>query len=310
MMKQVDLYDQLQEAKLNWEQSQTTEDFDKFEALEDDYEKAHEYQTAAEHDEELQIKYLKALDYGDVLCEGWRRFYCCKAGGAGNHCGLAYPSKLWLQEGRKASLNKAERLMPGNWKYKCCCMWEYLEEEAHDHPDSPAARWFNDMLAAHGSVSEFPHVGCGANYVPWKRGASMVCEIQLRNSSWEAFLADHTPPALDDQFKKIRYDALTQAFSALTPEFMMSAIPMTMPMTYLKVEGGKKMEGVAHYPIDQWMLAGNPTFTNEKWAMMCLMIAEKGKELASSRGLNDRDLEVFDKMFTVSTEMKETGVYR
>ena len=167
--------------------------------------------------------------------------------------------------------------MPGNWKYKCCCMWEYLEEEAHDNPGSPASKWFQDMVDTYGTVSNFPHVGCGANYVPWARGASMVCEIQLRGgSSWEAFLADHTPPALDDQFKKISYDALSRAFGSLAPEVMMKAIPMTMPMTYLvTVTGGKKMEGVAQYPIDKWICAGNPTFTNEKWAMICLLIAEK-----------------------------------
>ena len=86
--------------------------------------------------------------------------------------------------------------MPGNWKYYCCCMWEYLQEEAHDHPGSAADKWFQTMLAAYGEIEKFPHIGCGARYVPWAKGPSMVCEIQLRQFSgeWEAFLADHTPP--------------------------------------------------------------------------------------------------------------------
>ena len=101
-------------------------------------------------------------------------------------------------------MNRKERLMPGNWKYKCACMWEYLEEEANDKPKSAAACWFEDMKNMYGEVKNFPHIGCGANYVPWKRGSSMVCEVQMRQGEgeWEAFLADHTPQALDDQLKK------------------------------------------------------------------------------------------------------------
>ena len=137
---------------------------------------------------------------------------------------------------------------------------------------------FQDMKTTYGEVTNFPHIGCGANYVPWARGPSMVCEIQMRQHTgeWEAFLADHTPPTLDDQLKKISYDALSKAFGMLTPETMMKAIPTTMPMTHLATISGKKMEGVAKYPLDAWILAGNPCFTNEKWAMMCLLIAEKG----------------------------------
>ena len=67
------------------------------------------------------------------------------------------------------------------------------------------------------------------------------------------------------------------------------------------------MEGVAQYPVDKWICAGDPTFTNEKWAMICMMIAEKGKELATPQGFNAQDREVFEKMFTVSTVMNQTG---
>ena len=129
-----------------------------------------DYTTAADRGD-LQSEFLKALDYGDMICERWRRFQVCKSGGTGNYCGLAYPSKLWFQIGRKAALNPAERLQPGNWKYKCLCMWEYLEEEASDRPGSPADEWFQDMKATYGEVANFPHIGCGAKFVPWKRGA-------------------------------------------------------------------------------------------------------------------------------------------
>merc|ERR550525_885930 len=49
-------------------------------------------------------------------------------------------------------------------------MWEYLQEEAHDHPDSAANEWFQDMLKHYGSIDKFPHIGCGSNFIPFARG--------------------------------------------------------------------------------------------------------------------------------------------
>ena len=139
----------------------------------------------------------------------------------------------------------------------------------------------------------------------------MVCEIQLQAAGdWEAFLADHTPPALDDQLKKISYDALTRTFGLLSPAAMFTAIPMTMPMAHLVTLSGKKMEGVAKYPIDAWVAAGNPCFTKEKWALMCILIAERGKEAAGEYGFPFQDKEVFEKLFTTASTMKDSGVYR
>ena len=133
----------------------------------------------------------------------------------------------------------------------------------------------------------------------------MVCEIQMGNGGeWEAFLADHTPQALDDQLKKISYEALSKSFKticALSPEAMLKAIPMTMPMTHFESINGKKMDGVARYPLDAWEAAGNLCLTNEKWAMICLLIAERGIEMTSTDCLNRADAEVFEKLFTIST---------
>ena len=147
MKKHLDLYKNLREASDKRDKTQTIEDFDTLEQIEDEFETAHEYSTAAEHGLEKQIQFLKALDYGDVICQGWRRYFCCKAGGRHNYCGYSFPSKLWLQKGRISSPKMGERRMPGNWQYACCCIWEYLQEEAIDHPGSAADLWFKDMLA-------------------------------------------------------------------------------------------------------------------------------------------------------------------
>ena len=71
------------------------------------------------------------------------------------------------------------------------------------------------------------------------------------------------------------------------------------------------MQGVAHYPLDAWNKAGDQCFTKEKWALMCLAIAETGLDLTTnSRYFTQADVEVFENLFTVSTKMKESGVYR
>ena len=133
----------------------------------------------------------------------------------------------------------------------------------------------------------------------------MVCEIQLNRGEgddgrWEAFLADHTPTELDDALKKINYEKLSEAFGELTPETMFKAVPMTMPMTYLETQDGRKMKGIARYPIDQWEAQGNPCLTKDKWVMLCLAIAQKGLDKFSGV-----DALMFEKLFEVSEQMSD-----
>ena len=128
-----------------------------------------------------------------------------------------------------------------------------------------------------------------------------------RESGWEAFLADHTPPALDDKLKKVSYDALSKVFGMISPEQMLKAIPMTMPMTHLATIDGKMMQGIAKYPLDAWIAAGNPCFTSEKWAMMCLLLAEKGRECQE---LSAQDVKIFEELFLVSSTLQTAGPAR
>ena len=144
----------------------------------------------------------------------------------------------------------------------------------------------------------------------------MVCEINLLHvgsgpDNWEAFLADHTPPALDDALKGLSYDALSQTFQDVcrtTPEAIFKAIPMTMPMTHLATVSGKKMDGIAQYPVDAWINANAPCFTSEKWAMICLLIAERAMGPTQAAGFSNEDMEVFKKLFSAASRIKETGV--
>ena len=126
------------------------------------------------------------------------------------------------------------------------------------------------------------------------------------DGEWEAFLADHTPQALDDQLKKVSYDALSKAFQKLSPEVILKAIPMTMPMTHLALISGKRMESVAKYPLDAWTISGAPCFT-EKWAMMCLLLAEKGLDPTKS-DFSTEDKEVFERLFATASALGNSAV--
>ena len=129
----------------------------------------------------------------------------------------------------------------------------------------------------------------------------MVCEVKMgEGQQWEAFLAYLTPQALDDQLKNISYTALSRAFAQLNPHDMLRAIPMTMPMTHLATRDGKLMEGIAKYPLDAWEKAGNPCFTSEKWAMLCMRLADVGK---NDGDMTEEDEAVFKNLFTVSSTM-------
>ena len=171
-----------------------------------------------------------------------------------------------------------------------------------DKPESPAAKWFQEMLDHFGSVGRFPHIGCGSNYVPWAKGPSMVCEV-LIGDSWEAFLADHTPSILDDKLKHASYMALSRAMGQITPEQMFKAIPVTMPMTHLAYYKNKQLDGIAKYPVDAWVKRGNPSFTTERWGMICMALAERALGFDD---LSEKDRNVFEALFTVSTSLAPT----
>ena len=135
----------------------------------------------------------------------------------------------------------------------------------------------------------------------------MVCEIQMRQNSgeWEAFLADNPPQALVDQLKKTSYDALAKTFQQLSPEIMLKAIPITMPMTHLTTASGKMVEGVAKYPLDDWISVAAPNFTTEKWVMICLLLAEKAMDATMSQGYSTKDKEAFEKLLKTASMLKQ-----
>ena len=57
------------------------------------------------------------------------------------------------------------------------------------------------LRAKHGTVEQWPGIGCGSRFVPWAKGASMVVELKMSTGEWQSCMADRLPAELDDELK-------------------------------------------------------------------------------------------------------------
>eukprot|EP00975_Prorocentrum_lima_P035862 7539794-Prorocentrum_lima.AAC.1 len=88
--------------------------------------------------------------------------------------------------------------------------------------------------------------------------------MHMRDGSWDAFMADQFPEVLDDDRKKV-CQKFYLAAKHLQPEDLPETLPMPLPMTHIYQEEGSTMFGIAKYPTDQWMAAGQPMITTKGW---------------------------------------------
>ena len=249
----------------------------------DDLEKeawtAHDYQCMAEKGSQ-QAEYLKSLDFLDYITPGMRIYNCCRAKtGDWNDmlqkqecCGLAFPAKLWEQPN------------PQRWKYKCNVKWESLIKAAlHDKDkelETEVTKMMDTMVSRHGQdPAAWPKVGCGARFIPWAKGESMVVELRTE-VGYEAFVADRIPPILDDEIKK-NHAAFYNAAAKLTAADLLDDLPMSFPVTHT-LPG---IPCVARFPVDKWDRAGNPKITGVKWCKIAQKVAEG--DLTNLQGLFD-----------------------
>eukprot|EP00974_Lingulodinium_polyedra_P044522 4270684-Lingulodinium_polyedra.AAC.1 len=81
---------------------------------------------------------------------------------------------------------------PGLWKYKCLVCWEPLVHEAQKRPDEKilGGRAENLVSEYGDNIKKRSNLGCEANVVPWKKGASTVLEMQTKDGDWLSSMAD------------------------------------------------------------------------------------------------------------------------
>ena len=186
------------------------------------------------------------------------------------NCGLAYPNKMWFMPN------------PNKWKWKCEVVWEPLVAEAKKYPDfAMLQEWVAIMTKKHGDdCCKWPKIGCTANFVPWKKGPSMVMELKTKSGEWSSFMSARLPQELDDAIKA-KHAAFYLAQKNITADDLLESLPICFPMTHI-VDG---FPGVARYPVDEWERSGAPYFSEKSWCKLCMKIA--ANDLANLQSVMD-----------------------
>ena len=196
---------------------------------------AMDYKTGEEYGDQ-QPEFLKAMDFFDEISPDFKLYNLCRANTGWDEqnqkacaCGFAFPSKLWKQEGSR-------------WKFSCQVDWNRLIEAAaaegsgagpacsgaSQAGSGPLAQWVEKLKLKYGDVSQWPKFGCNSQFVPWKKGKSMVAEIRIEGDQWEAIVCDRLPSKMDDAIKehqrefylaseKISLDRLAQGLATPCP---------------------------------------------------------------------------------------------
>eukprot|EP00974_Lingulodinium_polyedra_P121170 11178078-Lingulodinium_polyedra.AAC.1 len=65
--------------------------------------------------------------------------------------------------------------------------------------------WVENLVMEYGDgIKQWPKVGCEANFVPWRKGASMVIKMKTKYGEWLSFMVGRLPSQLDDAIKGVR----------------------------------------------------------------------------------------------------------
>ena len=248
---------------------------------------AEDYTTAANRED--QVALLKALDFSDQIAPGWRMFNICRAKlNERESCGCTMPAAFWHQPNKQA------------WKFYCRMDWEVLVnaggwDEAPEHVKS----WASNMVAAYGrDWKTWPQVGCGAKFVPWSRGASIILELKC-GDTWRAMMAVRPPPILLDEIFKVRYEFALR-LNAMTPGQIQKVMPMCFPMTY-PIDGNDGMFPiVAKFPVDQWIEERQPVFDEASWCALCIHLVETARNDSQSSD----STKTLDKIFNIAQDLQ------
>ena len=146
-----------------------------------------------------------------------------------------------------------------------------MEEQEKNPDDEMLRNVVTDLKGKYGDdIADWPKVGCGAQFSPWKKGASMVVEIKQEDGSWDSVVAERLPSELDDAIKG-HHAAYYMAQKDLTPEELLDVLPMAFPMTHAHPE----FPGIAKYPVDAWEKPGAPTLTPKSWRKLAMRAASR-----------------------------------
>ena len=217
-----------------------------------------------------------------------------KISDAERKCGLAFPSRLWLQASKDGTSAKASRLggdqltVGKKWGWKCRCEWSQIEDDAKADPESEAGKLWKDFQEKFHDlpVEQWPVVGCGQGFNAFRTGPSLVVEIVTKGKNGEqtatAFRSARLPWLLEDQLKdRDLRKALEVAGSRLDPEEVLRMMPIRLPLTHPefwthpKTGETVKLDAVARYPLDEWEREGAPYMSQTNWCELVMRMCSQ-----------------------------------
>ena len=241
-----------------------------------------------------QRQVLAVLDYADQLFQGACCFNMC------TKCGLAYGARLWwdrsigtAHEGSKlfhleapleAFAQKDSKAKSGKYHWRCLVEWEALRkakdieiDQKKDATSSAQTMW-NNMVDEFGhEVKNWPVLGCGAGFAPYKNGPSMVLVMQVGEDEYMSIPACRPPPAIDDAFKACHllcYKALIHHLDLVKLwRFLPNAHPLDKEYFVESGFGGKPIVGVSRYPVKRWKDEGCEYMSQKSWIRYAYFLA-------------------------------------
>ena len=250
-----------------------------------------DYTTAAERSDQVEV--LKALDFSDQIAPGWRIFNICRAKlNEWETCGITMPAAFWSRPNKNG------------WRFYCRMDWEVLVQAgAWDGAPDHVKMWAANMVEAYGrNWKSWPQIGCGARFIPWARGASIILELKC-GDTWMAMAAVRPPPILLDEIFRVRYEFALR-LDAMTPSQIQQVMPICFPMSYLIDGRDGKFPGIAKFPVDQWVKDGRPIFDEAAWCTLCIHLVEVSRKRDQSSSSTQHFTSNLDKLFDIAMDLQ------
>ena len=127
----------------------------------------------------------------------------------------------------------------------------------------PASKMWDHMMLTFGCCWEkWPIIGCGAGFTPYKKGPSMVVEMEVERDTFMSVLAEMPPIMIDEALKATKIISYKQIAKTLDFvklfNWLSNVFPMDPEFAYSQSNGGwgdfsaekKKVMGVNKYPLE------------------------------------------------------------
>ena len=144
--------------------------------------------------------------------------------------------------------------------------------------DGCATKMWNHMKKEFGDDwRDWPVVGCGKGFSPWKNGPSMVLVMEVEDDTHLSIIAERPPMSVDQAFKNTRAMAAKDVLENLDLVRLYNMLSNSYPMDkeFMDTDSftDKYILGVNMYPIDDWKKSDREYMSVMSWIRVAYLIA-------------------------------------